>query len=102
MNNQYTEIMEALAHLREKGYSDSFDFITNRLHCLQTKRFYEPEAVSIIEYHRFEGASDPEDMSILYAVETDDGTKGTVIDAYGTYADTGLGEFLKRTELINP
>ncbi|KKM70045.1 hypothetical protein LCGC14_1444730, partial [marine sediment metagenome] len=25
-----------------------------------------------------------------------------VIDAYGTYADTGLGEFLKRTELINP
>ena len=102
MNNQYTEIMEALAHLQERGFSESFEFITKRLYGLKTKRFYGPEGISILEYHRFEGVSDPEDMSILYAVKTEDGTKGTVIDAYGTYADAGLGEFLKRTVLINP
>jgi hypothetical protein len=40
-------------------------------------------------------------MSVLYAVETNDGTKGTILDAYGTYADANLGEFLKKTGFVH-
>ena len=33
------------------------------------------------------------------AVETRDGRKGTVVDAYGLYADKEMGEFMKAVEM---
>lgn len=38
-------------------------------------------------------------MSILYAIETVDGTKGTLSDAYGLYADEQTGDFMKEVEI---
>ena len=45
--------------------------------------------------HRFEGVSDPDDMSILYAIETRSGVRGTLADAFGAYADPRVGAFLR-------
>ena len=39
------------------------------------------------EVHRFEGNTDPEDESVLYAIRTPDGLHGTLVGAFGTYAD---------------
>jgi hypothetical protein len=44
--------------------------------------------------------SDPEDSSILYLIEASDGKKGTLIDAYGTYADAKLSDFIREVEDI--
>jgi len=33
-------------------------------------------------------------MAIVYAVETSGGVRGTLVDAFGVYADPALGEFL--------
>jgi hypothetical protein len=38
-------------------------------------------------------------MSVLYAIETTDGVKGTLVDAYGLYADEETGEFMKEVEV---
>jgi hypothetical protein len=38
-------------------------------------------------------------MSVLYAIETADGNKGTLVDAYGLYADDDTGEFMKEVEI---
>jgi len=45
------------------------------------------------------GASDPDDMAIVYGIESDDGERGIVVDAYGVYADPRLGEFLKNVKI---
>lgn len=37
-------------------------------------------------------------MSILYALETNDGVKGTISSAYGVYGDSDALEFLKQVE----
>lgn len=42
--------------------------------------------------------SDPDDSSVLYALEGPDGTKGLLVAAYGAYADAGLGTALKKTK----
>jgi hypothetical protein len=34
------------------------------------------DEVTIRGYQRFEGASDPDDMAIVYAIESLDGTRG--------------------------
>ena len=59
---------------------------------------YQPEDVVIANFFRFEGFSDPEDNSILYAIEATDGTKGTLVDAYGPYADANVSAFIKKVE----
>jgi hypothetical protein len=52
----------------------------------------------IVEYFRFEGESNPSDMSILFSVECDDGNRGTIVSSYGIYADTNLEEFMSKVK----
>ena len=35
-------------------------------------------------------------MSVVYAVETTDGMRGVLTDAYGVYANPAIGELLHR------
>ena len=37
-------------------------------------------------------------MDVLYVIETEDGTKGLVIDGFGAYSDAALSEFFKEVE----
>jgi hypothetical protein len=46
-----------------------------------------PRDLVIREVHRFEGVSDPDDMEVLYAIESASGVRGTLADAFGVYAD---------------
>ncbi|MGH7300220.1 MAG: hypothetical protein ACREKQ_05850 [Candidatus Rokuibacteriota bacterium] len=39
--------------------------------------------------------SDPDDASIVYAIETRGGTKGLLVDAFGTYASPEVGRLLE-------
>ena len=54
-----------------------------------------------MNFFRFEGESDPDDNAILYVIETNDGTKGTLIDAYGVYNDAKVTQFMKEVESIH-
>ena len=42
-----------------------------------------------------EGASDPDDMSIVYAIEGESGARGTLVDAFGAYSDPTVSSFLQ-------
>lgn len=56
---------------------------------------FAPSQVSIAEWHHFEGVSDPDDMAILYAIETRTGVRGTIADAFGVYTDPSVGRFMR-------
>jgi hypothetical protein len=38
-------------------------------------------------------------MSVIYAIEAKDGTRGTIVDAFGTYANPDVGAFLKNVKM---
>ena len=38
-------------------------------------------------------------MSIVYAIETRSGIRGTLVDAFGVYADPRIGAFVKEVAL---
>ena len=90
-----------LAKMIETGYTDDFKATDEGLISLRTDKLYSPQEVMIKNYYRFEGASDPDDMSILYAIETNDGVKGTLVDAYGPYASPEVNKFILEVENIN-
>ena len=76
-----------------------FKYKDGQLICLQTKKHYAPNDMLILDSQRFEGMSNPSDMSALFVVRCKDGTKGMVTVAYGTYANIDVLEFLDKVEV---
>lgn len=95
-----TDLEKCVKKLEEKGYADQFRVEKKMLHSmLDKKKKYKPKDVKAVNFYRFEGPSNPDDMSILYAIETVDGTKGTLIDAYGVYSDDDTGAFMQDVDI---
>jgi hypothetical protein len=86
--------------LKKKGYTENFMVNDYGLHGLNSEKYYAPEEVRITDFYRFEGESDPADGAILYAIETNDGLKGQISDAYGAYADARVLKFMSDVEEI--
>ena len=87
-------LVTCLNRMIADGYTEDFKVTANGLEALQAGKRYEADEVSVINFFRFEGASDPEDNAILYVLQTNDGVKGTLIDAYGLYNDQRISRFI--------
>src|SRR5437762_10236317 len=100
-----TDDMKTLASCLNKivkdGYGENFKVTEKGLQSLETEKIYKPNDVNIVNFFRFEGASDPSDSAILYVIETTDGAKGSLIDAYGMYGDAEIDKFIKDVEQIS-
>ncbi|WKN33826.1 hypothetical protein PZB74_10875 [Porifericola rhodea] len=98
MKEYMSPLTAKINDLSKKGFVTQFKFENGALKDRTSDKNYQAQELAIIEEYRFEGESNPDDMSILYALEAKDGTKGIVVDAYGTYSDEDLGEFMKRVK----
>jgi hypothetical protein len=85
---------DAIQKLRERGFTANFEFLGRAFRDVDSGRTFKAEDLAIVEHYRFEGASDPDEMSVVYAIESEDGTRGIVADAFGVYANPELGGFL--------
>ncbi|GFD72674.1 hypothetical protein KUL113_20940 [Tenacibaculum sp. KUL113] len=83
----YDTLIEAINDLKQRGYSYDFNIKPTCLKCVSLKIEIKPEDFKIDETHRFEGMSSTDDNSVLYAISSKDGIKGTLVDAYGVYAE---------------
>jgi len=96
-----TDLDKCHKKMEEKGYTDQFQAAEGGgLKSVNNDKVYSPAEVKVVNFFRFEGISDPDDMSILYVIETSDGRKGTLVDAYGLYADDNIGQFMVEVEDI--
>ena len=97
--NTIPTVTDTLNTLKKEGYVLDFnlnpDGVECKSHCI--KLF--PEDFIIDKFFRFEGASNPDDNAIVYAISSKDGLKGTLIDAYGVYADSLTTEMIKKLQI---
>jgi len=94
-------LASCLTKVVKDGYVENFKVTEDGLQSLETGKMYQPEQIHIVNFFRFEGASDPSDSAILYVIETDDGVRGSLTDAYGMYADPNIDKFIKEVENIS-
>jgi len=94
-------LSESITESIEKGYVENFKVITGGLATEDEARIYAAQDIVIPNFFRFEGYSDPEDNCILYLIETSDGIKGMLIDAYGAEADVKISDFIRAVEEIH-
>jgi hypothetical protein len=95
----YKTMAEAVIGLKGRGFTANFELLKNGFRDVETGKTFQPGELTIVEHHRFEGASDPDDLSVIYAIEAKDGTRGALTDAYGTYANPDLSAFLKKVPM---
>ncbi|QMU30942.1 hypothetical protein [Adhaeribacter radiodurans] len=95
---ELTTMIKVENRLNSDGFTEDFRVSEGRLCSLNSDKSYGVEDVRIVNFYRFEGETDPDDMSILYAIECNDGTKGTISNSYGPKADTEVDQFLVEVE----
>jgi hypothetical protein len=98
MPHTRTPLTYRIECLCAQGYDSEFQITDEGLKYLKTGDVFQPGDIKIIEHQRFEGMSDPDDMAILYVIQTKSGLKGTVVDAFGTYGDGNLMAFMNQVE----
>ena len=84
----------AIDDLRTRGFTADLGVVGNQLRVAGAGESFPSADLVVREYLRFESVSDPDDMAILYAIETTGGLRGTLSDAYGVYADPLIGAFM--------
>ena len=98
--DNYDTVTGALTGLKAKGYTMDFNIAFDKLICRENNFCLNPHEFEITEVHRFEGATDPGDEAVVYAVESKDGKmKGVLTSAYGMYADTISTDMLKKLSM---
>ncbi len=80
-------LSEVMAKLQERGIPE-FQF-TDKGFSDGSNRIYKPKDLVIIKVYRFEGASDPSDMSVIYVFEAKSDAYGYSINSYGVYDNQG-------------
>lgn len=92
-------ITAAIDRLARAGYADSFAPDRERPGWLRATRAaasFRPGELEVHEVVRFEGASDPSDEAILYALATADARiRGTFVVPYGPGVDATSAEIAR-------
>lgn len=90
-------LSQVMAELKEQGYRYEFEMgEEGKLKLRDLNKSFEPEEITLLEHFRFEGASNPSDMSILYTLKTNKGEFGVLVNGYGAYGDERIDAFLDK------
>lgn len=87
MKNSYSSLSVAIGDLQKHGFTEDFNLIGEGIESKSLKMEWNAGQLEVIKFYRFEGMTDPGDNTILFLIETHDGRKGLLVDAYG--ADQG-------------
>jgi hypothetical protein len=92
----YDTVTEAVNDLKRRGYTIDFNVEFDRIVCHETPVSLLPNEFEIVEIHRYEGYSNPDDEEVVYAIESKHGQKGILVDAFGLYADDVSSEMIEK------
>jgi hypothetical protein len=61
----YMTVAEAVRELERRGFIANFELIGDTFRAVESGKTFDPDDLTIVEHHRFEGASDPEEMAVV-------------------------------------
>ena len=83
MKKGYDSLSLAIEDLQSEGYSVNFDLVEDGVHSKDLKKKWEAGDLTVDQFFRFEGMTNPGDITILYAISCESGEKGLLVDSYG-------------------
>ena len=96
----YDTVTGALNGLKERGFKLDFNLAFDKITCTENGLCLNPSEFEITEVYRFEGATEPSDEDVVYAVESIDGKlKGVISSAFGMYADPVSSDMIRKLKM---
>ena len=93
-------LSETMNELRKEGYVEDFNLQQNCLECRNGEFKVFADEFKVDKFFRFEGASNPSDSSILYAISSNSKKlKGLLVNAYGIYSEPMTDEMIEKLEI---
>ena len=88
MKQDYGTLSQTINGLKKEGYTLDFNLQKDRIICHADGVTLSADDFKIDAVFRYEGESNPDDESIVYAISSTNGNaKGILINAFGIYAD---------------
>jgi hypothetical protein len=102
--NSYDTLTEAIRALRRRAYVLDYNVLANSAYCAAVGESLRADELVIQEVHRFEGDSNPDDSTVLFALQSlkNPTNKGLLVAAYGAYADAESSEFMRQLHYAEP
>jgi quercetin dioxygenase-like cupin family protein len=102
MNESFGTLSETINGLTKLGYTLDFNIHQECLIGHQRNTVLSPEEFQIDKVYRFEGATNPEDQSIVYAISSVKfDVKGTLVNGYGISADETSSKLVEKLQTNN-
>lgn len=96
----YGTLSQAINKLKlEEGYKHDFNLLDEKIELKSENTTFGIEEFEVDKVLRFEGMSNPDDNSILYAITTTNGQKGVLTDGYGISSGQISKEMMKKLDL---
>lgn len=91
-----TTLSEVTNSLKGKGYKTDFKLGPNYLECEGNHLKIFPSEFIVDKHYRFEGASDPADEAIVFAISSSKyNLKGVLVNGYGISSESITDEMIK-------
>ncbi len=88
MKESYGTLSETINGLKKEGYALDFNISREFVLCDKPDMTLSPDDFEIDKVYRFEGQSNPDDQSILYAISSIKyNVKGVLVNGYGIYTE---------------
>lgn len=102
LTHNFDTLSQAINELVKLGYTYDFNKQSLSNVCTKTNTALSPKDFRIDKTYRFEGDSDPEYQSILYAISSSKhDIKGVLVNGYGISADETVEKLIEQLQIIN-
>lgn len=99
LKESYGSLSETINALVQLGYTYDFNTVNESDESQITNIRLSPADFQIDKVYRFEGATNPDDQSILYAISSlKHNVKGTLVNGYGISDDEATSELIEKLE----
>jgi hypothetical protein len=93
-NLETQSLISIILYFFNKGYTEDYKVTDKGMKAIKSGKLYLADQIKVINFHLFESSLNPDEKSAFYAIETDDGGKGTLVDDY--YSDCQLVKFMEK------
>jgi len=102
LDESYGTLSETINELAKFGYTHDFNVKDESIVNHKNDTSLSPEDFQIDKVYRFEGTSDPDYQSILYAISSlKNDVKGVLVNGYGISSDDTSSKLIEKLETIN-
>lgn len=99
MKTDYGTLSETINGLKEEGYTLDFNIRHDRIVCDHSNTVLSPDDFEIDAVFRFEGATDPDDEAVLYAISSPKtSAKGLLVNGYGISSDDASAALVEKLQ----